>query len=224
MTDTELNIVDFSRYKIVPIDSLIFADWNYKENDPELTVKLVANIRKNGQIENLLVRTLATGATEVVNGNHRLEALRMIGCKNVVVYDLGCISEQEAYRIAIETNETKFVADQIKLAKLVAEMSVGFSLEDLASTLPYTTSELSEYIKLNAFDFNDYDKRVKEAEDIPPTEPDNVLHITLTEELAAQWADWLLAITKEGKTFTTVEAFAGLLEVGLEHAELNGGL
>lgn len=220
MTDTELNIVDFSRYKIVPIDSLIFADWNYKENDPELTVKLVENIKRNGQIENLLVRTLPTGVLEVVNGNHRLEALQIIGCKNAVVYDLGPITQHEAYRIAIETNETKFVADQIKLAQLVKEMSVNFTLEDLATTLPYNQDELNEYLKLNSFDFNDYDKRVAEKQAEKKVAPqEQLLRFVLDSETEDLWQRWLemVAQEKSNEGITPEEAFKLVLRTALDN-------
>ncbi|GAB1371190.1 hypothetical protein MASR1M45_12520 [Candidatus Kapaibacterium sp.] len=65
---------NFSNYKIFPREILIKASWNYKEEDEFTTNKLVNNMKKNGQIENIHVRKLQTGYYEVVNGNHRLDA------------------------------------------------------------------------------------------------------------------------------------------------------
>jgi hypothetical protein len=64
----------FSNYKIFPRDILIKADWNYKEEDEFISDKLVNNMKRNGQIENIHVRKLNTGFYEVINGNHRLDA------------------------------------------------------------------------------------------------------------------------------------------------------
>ena len=68
------------KYKLgfieVPIDKLVKADWNYKTEDDKKQEKLKENIKRNGQIENILIRELDTGYYEVVNGNHRLSVLK----------------------------------------------------------------------------------------------------------------------------------------------------
>ncbi len=86
----ELTRID--RFRELPIELLIEADWNYKEQDLSLSRKLVENIRRNGQLENIIVRQLPTGYFEVVNGNHRLVAFRELNFETVIVYDCGEIS------------------------------------------------------------------------------------------------------------------------------------
>lgn len=133
----------FKRYKTIPLASLVMAPWNYKTDDDHLQSKLVANIKKNGQVENLLVRSLKDGKFEVVNGNHRFKALRELGYKKVLVCDLSPMSEEEAKRIALETNETRFESDPLMLAQLVN--SVGDSFADFTETAPFTDEQFENF-------------------------------------------------------------------------------
>jgi len=148
----EDEISNFSNYKIFPRELLIKADWNYKEEDEFTSEKLVNNMKKNGQIENIHVRKLKTGYYEVVNGNHRLDASDKIGKKFIVCYDHGVMTLAEAQLIAIETNETKFKANQEKLFMILQNLKIEFPEEDLKFTLPYD----DEFLK-TAFDFNESD-------------------------------------------------------------------
>lgn len=121
----------------IPIEKLVKADWNYKTNNDTLSEKLTNNIKRNGQIENIIVRQLDTGFFEVVNGNHRLDVLKSIEYENVHCYNLGSISESQAKRIAIETNETKFESDDLLLSKILDELKDDFNIDDLLMTIPF---------------------------------------------------------------------------------------
>lgn len=145
------------------LSKLVMADWNYKQDDPVKAQKLQANIKRNGQLENIMVRKLATGFFEVVNGNHRLTAFQELGIKKVVVYNFGTISDAQARRIAVETNETRFKSDHLKLAGLVKEMvNSDFTMEELAETMPYNMDELKDMQELLVFDWSQYDKKPSE--------------------------------------------------------------
>lgn len=140
-------------FVVLPVDKMALAEWNYKTENEELTEKLKNNIKLNGQIENIIVRELDTGFFEVVNGNHRLVAMKDLGFEQVVCYNLGKnVSDEKAQRIAIETNETKFEADNIKLATLISSILKKDSLEDLVGTMPYSKDDLENFQKM--LDFN----------------------------------------------------------------------
>lgn len=161
------NVVSMDKFMELPIEKMALAAWNYKENDDELMLKLQNNLKLNGQVENIIVRELDTGFYEVVNGNHRLMAMQKIGASSVVVYNLGKVSREEAIRVAIETNETKFQTDHFKMATLISEMKQKFSEEDLAGTLPFSLSQMKNFEDIIGFDWNTFG----EPED--PTERKN---------------------------------------------------
>lgn len=133
----------------VPISLLKKAPWNYKAEDEFIQGKLSENIRRNGQLETLLVRKLPDGGFEVVNGNHRLTSLVALGMKEALVLDLGTISDSEAKRLAIELNETRFPSDMTRLSQILVELKKDFSDSDLLRTLPYGQREwdrISAYV------------------------------------------------------------------------------
>lgn len=165
------------RWVVLPLDKLVKADWNYKEDDPAKAKKLAANVKRNGQIENLLIRELPTGFYEVVNGNHRLDTFVELGMGQAVCYNLGRISDAQARRVAIETNETRFKTDNLRLAELFKEIGMGdnaeFSLAELAETMPFTGDELKTFIDMVDFDWSQYDKSKEGDDDAPPEEDDD---------------------------------------------------
>lgn len=134
---------DYANYKIFPVELLVKADWNYKEENEFLSDKLRENMKRNGQTETIHVRLLRTGFYEVINGNHRFEEALKLGRKTLIAYDHGKISREQAIRHTIETNETKFEAHRIRLSELMKELKTEFGLSDLVETLPYHEEEIN---------------------------------------------------------------------------------
>lgn len=132
----------------MPITSLVKADWNYKTNNEALSEKLANNIKRNGQIENIIIRELDTGFFEVVNGNHRLDVLKSIGYLDVHCFNLGSISESQAKRIAVETNETRFESDIKLLSETITSILEEFSLDEIEVTMPFTEDELNKLLNI----------------------------------------------------------------------------
>jgi ParB-like chromosome segregation protein Spo0J len=139
------------------IEKLVKATWNYKKDNEDLKRKLLANIKRNGQIENIIVRELDTGFFEVVNGNHRYDVISDLNFESIHCFNLGKITEQQAQRIAIETNETRFESDPIKLAERVKELCDNFDLQDLVGTLPFDEEQIENMRTLVDFDFDKVD-------------------------------------------------------------------
>ena len=172
----------------IPTDKLVKADWNYKTEDPNKQEKLKENIKRNGQIENIIIRELETGFYEVVNGNHRLSVLKALNIEKAYSYNLGKISQAQAIRIAIETNETKFDTDSIALAERVKELTEEFDLKDLINTLPYSEIEIDNFSKLTDFDWEQY-----ETEDLSDTFSDTefnkTINVKVTNETYKRWLE-----------------------------------
>ena len=148
----------------MPITSLVKADWNYKMNDNLLSEKLANNIKRNGQIENIIIRELDTGFFEVVNGNHRLDVLKSIGYLDVHCFNLGSISESQAKRIAVETNETRFESDIKLLSETITSILEEFSLDEIEITMPFTEDEINQMLG-----------KIEELEESPIVEEDNFI-------------------------------------------------
>ena len=150
--------VILEKFISIDINKLVKADWNYKNEDKFKAEKLRSNIKRNGQIENIIVRELDTGYYEVCNGNHRLDALKELNFKEVVCYNLGKISLPQAQRIAVETNETKFANDNDRLSQILNEIMTEFNTEDLMTTLPFTEKEFETLRQISAeLDFDNFD-------------------------------------------------------------------
>jgi hypothetical protein len=141
----------------LPLKELSQASWNYKTNNKNMMAKLKANMKDRGQVQLLIVRELGVGKYEIVNGNHRFDALIDLGYTHATCLNLGPVSITQAKRIAYETNETEFAADNIKLADIIKELTEAFSMEDLEATLPFSKNEIDDMAKLTSFDFNDED-------------------------------------------------------------------
>ena len=143
----------------ITLNKLKKAYWNYKDEDSEVTMDLLDNLennfKRNGQVENILVRDMGKGIFEVINGNHRYDVAKRLKLKNMMCFNFGKISEVQAKRISVETNETKFHSDQIKLAMTINELVGEFDLGELLSTLPFCENEVENFDKLLNFEMEE---------------------------------------------------------------------
>lgn len=138
---------------LIPIEKIVESKRNYKEKDSFMQDRLETSIKRIGQVENIQVRELDTGFYEVVNGNHRLEAFKTIGKKEIIVYNHGKINQAEAERRAIETNETKFRADMIKLAEMIKDIKIEIPGTELSLTMPFKEADFINMQNLLNFDW-----------------------------------------------------------------------
>ena len=152
---TKKTLKDYG-FELVEVDKLIKADWNYKTDDEKKLKDLQENFKRNGQVENIIIRELSKGKYEVVNGNHRYDALKNLGIKTAIVCNKGKITKAEAVRLAIETNETKFGVDNLKLAEAINNLQEQYPIEELVKTMPYTTTELNNLLNLINFEWEDF--------------------------------------------------------------------
>lgn len=134
----------------LPLDKLVKAPWNYKKNDKRKAAALTANIRRNGQVQNIIVRDLGDGKFEICNGNHRLDSFEDLKFRTAMTYNLGCCSLAAAKRVAIETNETNFDTDQKLLAGLIYDLGFSdvaeYDLSDLLETMPFDDNDMRQMV------------------------------------------------------------------------------
>tara|TARA_R110000787_G_scaffold70574_4_gene156828 strand:- start:5031 stop:5678 length:648 start_codon:yes stop_codon:yes gene_type:complete len=170
------------------VSKLVKADWNYKEENEAQTENLLNNFKRNGQIENIIIRELDTGFYEVVNGNHRVDVMKILKIKKVHAYNCGKISLPEAQRLAIETNETKFDSDSLKLADLINTLAKEFPIEELSKTMPYSEDEIQKMSELTEFDWSQYDSD-EDVENVGDDEFNIEIKFKVSHETNERWKE-----------------------------------
>lgn len=145
----------------IPIAKLIPADWNYKAKASEsLLARLCKSIERDASAGVLPVREFGNGNYEVMDGNHRLEAIKRIGWTIVPCENFGKISIAEALTISRRRNKEWFEDDAEQLAAMMREhVFPVIEMDDLETFMPETRDELEAY--LHPEDHPDQD-------DVPP--------------------------------------------------------
>jgi len=173
----------------IKLSQLVKADWNYKTEDEEQSKKLKNNIERNGVIENILVRRLDNGSYEVVNGNHRLDVMNSLKLKECHAYNLGEITKENAIRVAIETNETRFGVDGIKLSHLIDEISDNVGLQELEKSMPFSADEMQNMLDLLHFDW-ETDDDAGQPLDLEEEDPFNFdINLKVSKDTYNRWLD-----------------------------------
>jgi len=175
----------------VDVSNLTLAVWNYKTDDARLLKKLENNIKKHGQVENLIVRELPSedgeSVYEVVNGNHRVKALVSLGFDKAVCFNLGVISDAQAKRIAVETNETKFGTDSIKLAEVMRDIREEYDIDEILETMPYSRGEMDNFSGMLDFDWSQFNSSGSDGyEDIVKKDVDEPVQTDVSTRLMVE--------------------------------------
>lgn len=201
-------------WTMIPLNKLMFAAWNYKTDDEFKEQQLLNNIEKNGQIENLIVREGPKGMLEVVNGNHRLAVMQKLGFTECMVFSLGKVSEAHAKRVAVETNETKFASDHMKLSKTMAELMHSFGEAELQKTMPFTVPELKSFVEMSKFDFDKFKDAAGKVTVTGHNADWTTVSVRVPKDLAARLQAMIEAFTTEeaGDTIEGVKALVETLE------------
>jgi len=86
----------------------------------------------------------------------------------------GQISDAKAKLIAIETNETNFDANPVKIAEVIAEINTVFDIKNLAITMPFSEASLEAYLSSTEFSWDQIAEQAEteEAMTSPPPQPD----------------------------------------------------
>ncbi len=150
--------------KKIKISELKPNSWNPKlkpEEDYDVQQQyeeVVNSIRTYGLVDPILVRSSKDGKElgfyEIINGYHRFLACKDLKFTEMVVNDLGDLSDLEAKKLAIVTEEVKIPIDQVKLSHLLKEMLEDEDLDALAKGLPYSRELIESKIDLLNFDWD----------------------------------------------------------------------
>jgi len=183
MTKAETQIVE------IDISDLIRADWNYKtDGSPEQIAKLMESIKEDRSAGVLAVREL-DGKFEVIDGNHRLEAVLRVGWGKVPCENFGKISKAKAITIARRRNHKWFADDVLKYAELFRnDVLAEINMDDLERYMPDTREEMENLSKLLDFDWSQFRKEDQGGDEDAAMGKKLVLE--LPEETYNLWLKW----------------------------------
>lgn len=147
---------DPKKLKVVGIDEVHPNPWNPKEKNHKKVEDIKKSIELHGFKAPVQVRN-NEGKYEIIDGEQRWTAMKELGATQIVIYDNGVISDEDA------KNETLWWQVQvpfetISLANLVTE------LDQLNLSLPYNEKEIAEFAEMSEFNFDQYDKERPEEE------------------------------------------------------------
>lgn len=142
---------DFDPTKIlkVRIDDVEPNSYNPKQKDTPEYRNVVKSIQINGLKQPIFVREVdGNDKYVIVDGEQRWTAAKELGYKEIYIYNLGKISEEEAKSLTIWF-EVQVPFDEATLAPIVME------LNDLKIELPYNDLEIDGFRNLATFNFDE---------------------------------------------------------------------
>lgn len=110
---------------------------------------LACSIRSNGLLQPINVRVLSDGSFELISGERRLRAARMIGMNNIPCVVMSVSDEQSALFAIIENVQRQnldFFEEAVALERLMIDH--GLSQEEIAKKLGKSPSSLSNKLRL----------------------------------------------------------------------------
>ncbi len=206
-----------NKTQIADIDmkDLVKADWNYKTDGTEEQInKLMNSITADESVGVVAVRELPNNKFEVIDGNHRFEAIKRLGWKKVPCENFGNITKAKAITIARRRNHKWFDDDIIAYAELLNNEVLGeYTLDELEKIMPDTKEEMEKLQEMLDFDFDQFDG------DFKYDESDNLktINIKVPEDTYKIWLEWKDKVKEmtdyetDGKAFeyAIVEALNG---------------
>lgn len=201
---------DFDPTKIlkVQIDKVEPNDYNPKEKDTPEYRNVVRSIQLNGLKQPIFVREVdGNDNFVIVDGEQRWTAAKELGYKEIYIYNLGKISEEEAKSLTIWF-EVQVPFSEYELAPIVMELS------DLQIELPYNELEIDGFRNLASFDFNKaYTSQTPLKEDNDKDE--EILTIKMTVDQIEKVNNAIEEV-KASKNVKEGEALTMLCEGGLD--------
>jgi hypothetical protein len=91
--------------------------------------------------------------------------------------------------VAIETNETRFASDPSLLGKLLEEITSEINLDELVKTLPMSQDDVEGLIKLNEYDFTEFDQIAEAKEPAEKAKETKITLVVKTDEYDRVRAD-----------------------------------
>lgn len=203
--------------KLLNIDDVIKNEWNPNVMDDRIYEQTVKNIREEGFVYPILVRSPEKGKYMIIDGEHRWKAAKELGYTQIpaIILDKNM---PDAMVATINFNKLRGEFDTLKLAEVIHTLMKEFTIEELEEKLGYTESELTGLDSLREFDFDQYDKgEAPEGEELTSEEQKFELILTSKQMKIVETA--LNATEKEDQAEALVVICLHFLKTTKKHAE-----
>ena len=195
MNETQLVEID--------IKDLIPAKWNYKTDGTKEQIEKLCNSIKEDKSAGVVAVREIEGKFEVIDGNHRLKAIKKLKWKTVPCENFGDITKAKAITIARRRNHKWFEDDLIAYAEIFKDdVLKEFTIDQLEKFMPDTKEDMENLEKLLDFDWDQFQNN-GEYED----EELKTVKFVVSEEVYENWLNWkdkcemLLGYESESKCF-----------------------
>ena len=187
-----------NKIMIIKINDLITADWNYKSDGTDEQIETLCNSIKEDKSAGVPAVRHLGDKFEVIDGNHRLEALKRLKWKEVPCENFGDISKATAIVIARRRNHKWFEDNVLKLSGLFkGEVVKEYTIDHLEKIMPDTREEIEALITLTDFDWNQFNTSDENTE---IEEQFKTLTIKLPENVLELWEKWKAVCIEDGIT------------------------
>lgn len=132
----------------VPIDRLIENPWNPNKMTAFMYEKAVESLQEFGFVAPVIVRSVGD-RYQIIDGAHRFRAARDLGVADIPVVVVDGLSEPQAKKLTVVLNELHGQLDPGKLSDLLGDLAGSGQIEDLFSSMPFTSDILKGFVGLD---------------------------------------------------------------------------
>lgn len=151
----------------VELKNILPNPWNPNKQSDFIFEKERRSIREHGFIDPILVRERA-GKFEIIDGEHRFRAAKIEGFEKIPVNNLGNVSDAAAKQLTIIMNETRGVADNELLSKLLKDLEGEIGRDELFLALPMQSSIIEDLLANSKVDWSQIGPNLSQAPPAPP--------------------------------------------------------
>jgi hypothetical protein len=131
----------------IPLDQLSPHPHNSNAMPRELFEKLVAHIEQSNRYPPIIVRP-HEGGYQILDGHHRVEALRQLGRTTTAACEVWDVDEDEALLLLATLNRLEGRDDPKKRAALIQHLHDRLNIEQLAARLPERLSDIQAQLQI----------------------------------------------------------------------------
>jgi hypothetical protein len=155
---------------MVDIDLLRPNSFNINIVSPENEEKLAESIRRLGLFKPIVVRETndEDHPYEIIGGEHRWQAAKAAGLKQVPIFNLGDINDDKAKKISLADNARYGADDTIRLAEMLESMEEGANVKEF---LPFTETDINNIFNSVSIALDELDDLTGYDEAPAPDEP-----------------------------------------------------